>query len=580
MSALRAHLVFVLSVISMLLLPASVHAQGTVPRSSHVVLVMDENTSYSTTMAEMPWLTKQGAAYGHATNYVSDTPGSLMDYLWAASGSCHNAANCVLPTATHDFGCSGDSCKSPITDDNIFREMNNRGISWKVYAQSYAAAGGTITAPDLANGTHYYRRHNGATWYSDILSNVAGSQSRIVDFSQFAVDLANHALPQFSIIAPDGLNDGHDAPASSADAFLSANLTPLLAQPYFQPGGDGLLIVTFDNGDGDAAGQVYTALVGPNVVPNSVSIASYRHENTLRTVLDTLGITTYPGAAATAADMSDFFSGAVTITSPAQNAITGAQVLVSAVASEPQARIYQLQAWDNTTGQKLGQSAPGTSTISQTFSLAPGLHQIVVEDIASGTYQALHKAIVNIKVEADGIAITSPVSNSTSGTQVLVTASAQESSAQIYQLQIWDNTTGEKLAESVPGSSTISQTFSLTPGSHQIVVEDLSTGTYQSLHKSSVNIYVSSNPGVNILSPANNSTQQSLVRVVGYANSSTSISRLEIWDATTGTKLANSFGTEVDAAYALSPGQHTIVVQSISTSNQVIAKSQVNITVD
>lgn len=580
MPALLAHLVFVLSVISMLLLPASVHAQGTVPRSSHVVLVMDENTSYSTTMAEMPWLTKHGAAYGHATNYVSDTPGSLMDYLWVASGSCHNAANCVLPAGTHDFGCSGDSCKSPITDDNIFREMNNRGISWKVYAQSYAAAGGTVTAPDLANGTHYYRRHNGATWYSDILSNVAGSQSRIVDFSQFAVDLANHALPQLSIIAPDGLNDGHDAPASSADAFLSANLTPLLAQPYFQPGGDGLLIVTFDNGNGDAAGQVYTALIGPNVVPNSVSIASYRHENTLRTVLDTLGITTYPGAATTAADMSDFFSGAVTITSPEQNAITGAQVLVSAVASEPQARIYQLQAWDNTTGQKLGQSAPGSSSISQTFPLAPGLHQIVVEDIASGTYQALHKAIVNIKVEGDGVAITSPVSNSTSGTQVLVTASAQESSAHIYQLQIWDNTTGEKLAESVPGSSTISQTFSLTPGSHQIVVEDLSAGTYQALHKSSVNINVSSNPGINILSPASNSTQQSPVRVVGYANSSTSISRLEIWDATTGTKLANSFGTEVDAAYALAPGQHTIVVQSINTSNQVIAKSQVNITVD
>ena len=31
------------------------------------------------------------------------------------------------------------------------------------------------TTPDNANGTDYYRRHNGATWYSDILSNADGS---------------------------------------------------------------------------------------------------------------------------------------------------------------------------------------------------------------------------------------------------------------------------------------------------------------------------------------------------------------------------------------------------------------------
>jgi phospholipase C len=83
----------------------------------------------------------------------------------------------------------------PITDDNIFRELNNAGISWKVYAQSYAAAGGTPTTPDNANGTDYYRRHNGATWYSDILSNVDGSASKIVDLSQLTTDLNDGTSP-------------------------------------------------------------------------------------------------------------------------------------------------------------------------------------------------------------------------------------------------------------------------------------------------------------------------------------------------------------------------------------------------
>src|SRR5215472_6648033 len=203
----RAHPIATLSLFATILLgPFFVHiqAQAPVPRSSHVVLITEENTSFDTTLAQMPWLTSQGAANGYATNFTSNTTGSLMDYLWVASGSCHAAVNCVLPPPTHDFGCTGNTCAASITDDNIFREMNNRGISWKVYAQSYAAAGGTVTTPDLANGTHYYRRHNGATWYSYILNNAAASQSKIVDFAQFSADLAGNALPQFTITVPDG----------------------------------------------------------------------------------------------------------------------------------------------------------------------------------------------------------------------------------------------------------------------------------------------------------------------------------------------------------------------------------------
>ncbi|HEY6251026.1 MAG TPA: alkaline phosphatase family protein [Candidatus Angelobacter sp.] len=567
-------------VVSLQALLLTLFATAQVPRSSHVVLVIEENTSYNTAAAEMPWLMKQGSTYGHATDYVSNTSGSLMDYLWLASGSCHST-NCVLPSGTHNFGCTGNACTGAITDDNIFRVMNNRGISWKVYAQSYAAAGGKVTSPDLANGTHYYRRHNGATWYSDILSNVAGSQARIVDFSRFAVDLANNSLPQFSIIAPDGLNDGHDAAASAADVFLNTNLTPMLAKPYFQPGGDGLLIVTFDNGNSDAAGLVYTAVIGPTVIPKSVSRTPYKHENTLRTVLDALGISTHPGLSASVTAMKDFFGGGVTVSSPAQNANTGTQVLVSASATEPNAQIYQIQVWDQTTGTKLGQSAPGTSTINQTYSLALGAHQLIVEDISTGTYQALHKTLVNITVSAgDGVTITSPSSNSTTGTQVQVSASATESSAQIYQLQVWDNSTGQKLGQSAAGTSTINQSFSLAPGTHQLIVEDISTGTFQALHKSSVSINVSTTLGVTVLSPVNSAAVSGPVRVSAYANSSTTIDHLEVWDETTGTKLGDSPGSAVNTVYTLPPGQHTIVVQAVGGTAQVVAKSEAGLTVN
>ena len=301
----------------------SLSAFAQVPWSQHVVLVVDENSTFDNVMADMPWLVAEGKANGYAKNYHSDNSGSLMDYLWLASGSCHSSVNCVLPAGTHNFYCNGDDCfypgttkADPITDNNIFRELNNAGISWKVYAEGYARAGGSVTTPDNNNNTSYYRRHNAATWYSDVLNDVDGSARKIVDLSELAIDLEKKTLPRFLIIVPDGNNDAHDCPygmqtctgarqLAAADEFLRATLTPILATPDFQPGGDGLVFVTFDECAGGynlgCGASVYTAVIGPKVKPHTVSNMPYKHENTLRTMLDALGISTGPGAAAKAA---------------------------------------------------------------------------------------------------------------------------------------------------------------------------------------------------------------------------------------------------------------------------------------
>ena len=253
----------------------------------------------------MPWLVSQGNQYGYTTNYHADTPGSLMDYLWLSSGSCHNAQNCPpLPAGTKDFGCQGDMCSSPITDDNIFLELDRAGLTWKLYAQSLPSVG--YMGGDSGA---YVDRHNPAKWY-DYVTKTPAAQQKIVPFTQFATDLASNQLPNYSLIIPDVDNDAHDGSVGQADTFLANNLSPLLNSAAFQSGGDGLLFVTFDECDGAIGAcpqQVYTAVIGPKVKPGAVSSTLYKHENLLRTMLDALGITTYPGASATAADMTDFF---------------------------------------------------------------------------------------------------------------------------------------------------------------------------------------------------------------------------------------------------------------------------------
>jgi hypothetical protein len=91
-----------------------------------------------------------------------------------------------------------------------------------------------------------------------------------------------------------------------------------------------------------------------------------------------------------------------------------------------------------------------------------------------------------VTVLADGVSATSAIS----GTQVTINATAHESAATVYNLQVWDATTGVKLGQSAAHTSTINQTYTLSPGVHTIVVEDISTGTFQVLHQTTTKVTI------------------------------------------------------------------------------------------
>jgi phosphatidylinositol-3-phosphatase len=473
-----------------------------VPTSRHVVLVIDENTTYNDVMANMPWLTGQGSTHGYATNYQSDNGGSLLDYLWLASGSCESQVNCTLPAGTHDFNCSGNNCyypgtttSDPITDNNIFRELNNHRISWKVYAQSYAAAGGKPTTPDNNNGTAYYRRHNGATWYSDILNNTDGSAKKIVDLAQLTTDLNNGSLPRFAIIVPDGNHDAHDCPVgmvscttaqrlAAADDFLSDTLRPILALPDFQPGGDGLAIVTFDEcGGGTNAGcgaSVYTALIGAKVTPHTISATPYKHENTLRTILDALGVRSYPGAAASASDMSDFFSTnrikpEVIVSAPANEWTMAAPVPIEASAyPSPGHSIVGWRIYVDSVGVFHANAA---SYIHPNISMPTGTRTVLIRAWdSSGNFgsQTLTFTVNEIKPSVE---ISAPSNKSRMSSPVNLKASARASSGQTI-VGWWVYVDGEG-TYSADATNAINTNLKMSTGEHTIVVRAWDTsGNY------------------------------------------------------------------------------------------------------
>ena len=174
-------------------------------------------------------------------------------------------------------------------------------MSWNVYADSLPKFGfmGMFAG-------NYAKRHNPAVWYSDVMKS-RDQQQNVVPFTQFPVDVAAHNLPDYSIIIPNLKDDAHNGTPEAADRWLKTKIAPLLHSNYFHAGENTVMFITFDNGDNDEQGQVFTAVVGQSVIPGVRVNTPFKHENTLRTIMQLLGLRSYPGASATAAPMNEFF---------------------------------------------------------------------------------------------------------------------------------------------------------------------------------------------------------------------------------------------------------------------------------
>jgi acid phosphatase len=262
---------------------------GTVPSTNHVFVVIEENHGYSsvTGNSSMPYLNSLANKYGLATQYYANTHPSIGNYFMLTTGQ-------VITNK--------DSFCSTITSDNIVRHLLTAGKTFKSYAESLPQAGYT------GCGKYpYVKRHNPLAYFSDVANS--SEKYKLVPFSQFSGDLANHSLPEYSFIVPNLLHDAHDGSLAVADSWLKTHIAPLIASSTFQK--DGILIIVFDESlDADVqhgGGRVVSVVIGPKVKRGYRSTLFYQHQNTLKTLMKALGVSSFPGAAGGAASMSDFF---------------------------------------------------------------------------------------------------------------------------------------------------------------------------------------------------------------------------------------------------------------------------------
>lgn len=250
---------------------------ATLPRPAHVVVVMEENHSFSDIIgsSSAPYinsLAQQGALFSHS---FAITHPSEPNYLAIFSGSTQ--------------GITNDSCPHTFTAANLGSELIGAGLSFIGYSEGLPQTGSTV-----CTSGKYARKHN--PWVN--FTNVPSGDNQ--PFSNFPSSSNFSALPTLSFVVPNLNDDMHDGTIQQGDTWLKNNIDPYV---QWAKQNNSLLIVTWDEDDNSQNNQIPTIFVGQSVKAGTYS-ETINHYNVLRTLEDMYGLAAV-GNSATASDISD-----------------------------------------------------------------------------------------------------------------------------------------------------------------------------------------------------------------------------------------------------------------------------------
>jgi hypothetical protein len=283
----------------------------------HIFVFSEENTSYGSVVgntSQMPFLNsllEKGTLW---SNYYSNHHGSMLSYIETVSGQ--------------SFDCSGNDCVASghLTGPSLMDVLDSKGMTWKGYFDGLSKCGelapqstNWIINPDSNGKQNYYQRHTPYPWFATgtaTIPNCSTNQNGWWGIQQFSTDLANHTVGDLNWLTPDGTSDGHDGSLEQLDTFAKNWLTPLLNSSYFQPGGDGILIIWWDEaslsddscggpGGQNCGGHIPMMVIGPGIRANNTDDTSANHDSVSRFIQQQLGLTPTLGKSVSVPDFTN-----------------------------------------------------------------------------------------------------------------------------------------------------------------------------------------------------------------------------------------------------------------------------------
>jgi hypothetical protein len=253
-----------------------------VPTPAHVVVVMEENHSYSDIIGNT-----KSAPY---MNQLAGQ-GALMT---ASYGVTHpSEPNYMALFAGSTFGLAADTC--PVNEGskaNLGSELLAAGYTFKGYSEGIPSTGSTA-----CTSGKYARKHS--PWIN--FSNVPAADS--LPFSSFPGSGNYASLPTLSFVIPNLNDDMHDGTIPTADTWLKNNIS---AYATWAKTHNSILIVTWDEDDHTEGNQIPTIIVGQGVKVGHFN-EKINHYNVLATLEKMYGLP-LAGSSASAPAITDIFS--------------------------------------------------------------------------------------------------------------------------------------------------------------------------------------------------------------------------------------------------------------------------------
>jgi acid phosphatase len=264
---------------------SAVHAQtvaDTVPTPDHIVVVMEENHSYSDIIGNTgnaPYFNSLASGGASLTSSFGVTHPSEPNYMALFSGSTD--------------GLTADTCPvSAGSTANLGSELLAAGKTFKGYSDGLPSTGSTT----CTSGS-YARKHS--PWIN--FSNVPAADS--VPFTSFPSSSNYASLPALSFVIPNLDHDMHNGTIAQADTWLNSNLS---AYATWAKTHNSLLIVTWDEDDYTESNQIPTIFYGAHVKTGTYN-EQINHYNVLATLEQIYGLTKV-GASASAAPITDIWN--------------------------------------------------------------------------------------------------------------------------------------------------------------------------------------------------------------------------------------------------------------------------------
>jgi hypothetical protein len=246
----------------------------------HVVIVVLENQGTRQALADpnVAALVKRGAWF---SNYHGLAHPSQPNYLGLIGGST--------------FGIDDDHTPPPINARTIVTRLEEKGLTWKAYAEDYpggcflgSGAGKGYLTPRASPTELYTKKHVPFLVFSSI-QNDRRRCARVVNAREFMRDARDGALPNYAFYSPNMFNDGHDTSLETSTIWLRNFVQSLLTTVGMHQ--RTLLMITWDEGAGAdfRSNRVLAILLGDGIVPGRYA-DRLTHYSLLRTIEDNFGL--------------------------------------------------------------------------------------------------------------------------------------------------------------------------------------------------------------------------------------------------------------------------------------------------